>query len=96
MAGSQHTCPQCHGVIHGTRRIPLEVSIKNHEASCPATPKVQQVSELGWSDHVDRIRQQMKYTDQNGNDVPLCVGCQHWRATDGDLCEMCAAALNEE
>lgn len=54
------------------------------------------MSDLGWSDHVDRIRQQMKYTDQNGNDVPLCVGCQHWRATDGDLCEMCAAALNEE
>jgi hypothetical protein len=59
----------------------------------PSHTEGQEVSDLGWSDHVDRIRQQMKYTDQDGNDVPLCVGCQHWRATDGDLCEMCAAAL---
>jgi hypothetical protein len=40
VVGSQHTCPQCHGVICATKRIPLEVSIKNHMASCPAVPKV--------------------------------------------------------
>ena len=54
------------------------------------------MSELGWSDRVEQIKQRMKYTDQNGNDVPLCVGCQYYRATDGDLCEICAAALEPE
>ena len=36
-----------------------------------------------------------EYLDQNGNVVQLCVACDHWRATDGDLCAMCAALLNE-
>jgi len=62
----------------------------------PSYTEGQEVSELGWSDRVEQIKQRMKYTDQNGNDVPLCVGCQYYRATDGDLCEICAAALEPE
>lgn len=30
------------------------------------------------------------YVDQDGNVVPICVACEHWRATVGDLCEACA------
>jgi len=30
-----------------------------------------------------------EYIDQDGNNVPLCVVCGYWRATSGDVCEMC-------
>jgi hypothetical protein len=37
-----------------------------------------------------------EYTDQDGNDVKLCVVCGYWRATDGDMCEVCAQVAIEE
>jgi hypothetical protein len=37
-----------------------------------------------------------EYTDQDGNDVKLCVVCEYWRATDGDLCAECAQDIIED
>jgi hypothetical protein len=56
---------------------------------------------LGWTDQVERIKRKMakanhpSYTDQDGNDVPLCVVCRYYRSTNGDLCELCARTLAE-
>lgn len=33
-------CPWCHGTVRGDRRVSLEVSFANHEASCPMQMKV--------------------------------------------------------
>lgn len=60
------------------------------------------MSALGWSDRVEAIKQRArdrdkpKYTDQDGNDVPICMVCQYWRATVGDMCEMCAYDVMQE
>ena len=54
---------------------------------------------LGWSDRIEVIKQKMKdrdrptYTDQDGNNVPICVVCQYWRATVGDVCDLCSHDL---
>ena len=67
----------------------------------PGRPEGQEVT-LGWSDRVEQIKQRMAdkdkptYTDQDGNDVPLCIVCMYYRATHGAYCELCSAVLGED
>ena len=61
----------------------------------PSHPEDEEVT-LGWSDRIAKIRKRMedrygpRYYDQGSHDVLVCVNCQYWRATHGDLCEMCS------
>jgi hypothetical protein len=90
--GQEVSKPRCEEIgVRGTRCTLPE----GHYEDCMFA-----FDELGWSDQVARIKQKMQdrdkptYTDQNGNEVPLCMICWYWRATDGDMCEMCAADLS--